>query len=368
MRPLTNIPFRKITEMKPLAVLMLLVLLPYRAYSWEFLPQLLPMQGAAAPAPVTASPPLQQPAMMGAVAGPGPGMRGAGMGPRAKGAGGMMGGGMMGMGGAGKGPGGAMMGAGAGAGGMKGMRGMGAGGDAGGGTSPMMVWMQLLARHAEITRAWQPTAAGIASTTTAADPALARLIQTHVEQMRGLLEGCAKGGGGCARVRGFDPLFAAVFDNAKDITLKVRQGLSDSHLGGWVRACVVSHTYSLQLPHLAPITPPPKKKNPRPNQGHQHLLQRPAHRRPRRGDRSHRVCDAAGARPRGGRVGFRDEGARRRQRGAPGALTKPAVDLRACIFLAPASPFPLRCLHVASQIVITIFDNITRVNTDNLSL
>ena len=127
------------------------------------------------------------------------------------------------------------MGAGMGMGMMGGRGGMGGGGGMGmaacrdGGQCPMAVWMDLLANHAKIDREFTPSVAGIQSLTTSQDPRVAGLIQTHVAQMHAILRACAGGGAGagagaagCMPVRPWDPLFAAVFKNAKDIRLQVR--------------------------------------------------------------------------------------------------------------------------------------------------
>ncbi|KAF8069504.1 VPS33 [Scenedesmus sp. PABB004] len=57
----------------------------------------------------------------------------------------------------------------------------------------------------------------------AMQPAVARLIQTHVAQMHELLEGCRAGAATCARLRFWDPLFAAVYANAGSISMQARR-------------------------------------------------------------------------------------------------------------------------------------------------
>lgn len=189
-----------------------------------------PSTGARMRVPPAVAPGAQGAAAAGVMAGPYANSMGMMMGAGSMGAGmmgagaGMMGPGAAGPGGMGPGPG---AGAGLGAGGMGvGGMGMAACGDGDANQCPMQVWMELLMNHDKVERAFTPTASGIESVTTSLDPAVARLIQTHVAQMAALLAACraapAKGAPACPGVRRWDPLFAAVFDNAKDITLQVR--------------------------------------------------------------------------------------------------------------------------------------------------
>jgi hypothetical protein len=95
----------------------------------------------------------------------------------------------------------------------------------------MQAAMALLANHQKVSRSFHAIANGVQSTTTSSDPAVAALIQAHVAQMRAALARCAAApGGGCgagaAPVRPRDPLFAAVFANARDLSLQVRGGSS----------------------------------------------------------------------------------------------------------------------------------------------
>lgn len=94
-------------------------------------------------------------------------------------------------------------------------QGMGMGGD-----MPGPVFMSLLNQHSKIQRNVKDTDTGIDSLTTSDDPQVAALIKTHVQQMRALLDSCAKGQ--CSHTpRYFDPLFRAVYSNADKIDMKV---------------------------------------------------------------------------------------------------------------------------------------------------
>lgn len=112
-------------------------------------------------------------------------------------------------------------------GGSNGGGGMGPGMMAGGGGTgcadgqcPGPVFMSLLQQHSKIKRDYKHTDTGIESLTQSDDPQVAALIKTHVQQMRALMDSCAKGK--CSHTpRYFDPLFRAVYSNADKIDMKV---------------------------------------------------------------------------------------------------------------------------------------------------
>lgn len=135
--------------------------------------------------------------------------------------------------------------------------GMGPGMMAGGGMGcadgqcPGPVFMSLLQQNTKIQRDYKHTDTGIESLTQSDDPQVAALIKTHVQQMRALLDSCAKGK--CSHTpRYFDPLFRAVYSNADKIDMKV--GCCDgrgSHRGSVAAACCVLPAGELGL---APLT------------------------------------------------------------------------------------------------------------------
>ncbi|MGV3723282.1 MAG: hypothetical protein ACO1SX_20475, partial [Actinomycetota bacterium] len=115
--------------------------------------------------------------------------------------GGMMGGGMMGGMGRGMmphGQGGGMMG----------------GGGMGGGMADMHQAHSLLANHDSIRRSVRQLPNGVETITTSADPKVAALLPEHVIAMQARL----KNG---QMIRGFDPLFSELFQNASKIDLQI---------------------------------------------------------------------------------------------------------------------------------------------------
>jgi hypothetical protein len=153
---------------------------------------------------------------MGGMGG-GRGMMGRGM------AGGMMSHGMGGM--MGRGMGGGMTPHGQGGGMMGGMGrgmmmthgnggGMMSGGGMGGGMADMRQAHSLLANHDSIRRSVRKLPNGVETITTSADPKVAALLPEHVIAMQSRLKNGQV-------IRGFDPLFAELFQNASKIDLQI---------------------------------------------------------------------------------------------------------------------------------------------------
>lgn len=96
----------------------------------------------------------------------------------------------------------------------------------------MAVWQALIMDRGSINRQWKPIATGIESETTSKDPRIAKLIQLHVAQMRGVLDACGAQGGCDAPLRRWDPLFQAVFANADKLRLKITNTTSNGAPAG----------------------------------------------------------------------------------------------------------------------------------------
>ena len=78
----------------------------------------------------------------------------------------------------------------------------------------MKTYRTLLENHASIERTFEEIPGGIRSITTTSDPELVPVLREHVSQMIALLES-----GGW--IRGWDPLFAEIFERADEIETTV---------------------------------------------------------------------------------------------------------------------------------------------------
>jgi hypothetical protein len=76
------------------------------------------------------------------------------------------------------------------------------------------VFHSLLKNHTKINRSVTMTTKGVETLTTSSDQNVAKYIKLHVKQMKGLVESGR-------RIRNWDPLFSAIFDNYSLIEMEI---------------------------------------------------------------------------------------------------------------------------------------------------